>query len=153
MTFSYALPDQTGVFAAPKDEVRFLITDTVSSASSVADEEIQFWLKMTADPTSGAVQPIQAAALAADAFATRLEASSASRVDVGPFHVQRDLAVLAQAVRERAAELRAGTATGSNVPILSHDPWSDSAGSTFHVGMTDGYGYGPWSDSLVNETV
>lgn len=39
MTFSYNLPS-AGVFALPKDEIRFLINDTVSTEFSLQDEEI-----------------------------------------------------------------------------------------------------------------
>jgi hypothetical protein len=41
MTFSYNQP-VSGVFANPKDEIRFLIRDTVSSAFSLSDEEILY---------------------------------------------------------------------------------------------------------------
>lgn len=41
MTFSYTLPS-AGVFALPKDEIRFLINDTVSSSFSLQDEEILY---------------------------------------------------------------------------------------------------------------
>jgi len=41
MTFSYNLP-VAGVFANPKDEIRFLINDTVSTAFSLQDEEILY---------------------------------------------------------------------------------------------------------------
>jgi hypothetical protein len=44
MTFSYSQP-VAGVFANPKDEVRFLLRDTVNDPEiSISDEEIEFLL-------------------------------------------------------------------------------------------------------------
>lgn len=43
MTFSYALP-VAGVYANQKDEVRFLLRDTVQTDFSLADEEIAYLL-------------------------------------------------------------------------------------------------------------
>jgi hypothetical protein len=43
MTFSYTLPVQ-GQFANLKDEVRFLLRDTVESSFSLADEELLYLL-------------------------------------------------------------------------------------------------------------
>jgi hypothetical protein len=45
MTFSYSQP-VNGVFTDPKDEVRFLLSDTVEDPEiSLSDEEIEFLLK------------------------------------------------------------------------------------------------------------
>lgn len=41
MSFSYSLP-VAGVFADPKDEIRFLINDTVATDFSLQDEEILY---------------------------------------------------------------------------------------------------------------
>jgi hypothetical protein len=50
MTFSYTLPAQ-GQFANLKDEVRFLLRDTIESSFSLADEEIQYLLGDSEDRT------------------------------------------------------------------------------------------------------
>jgi hypothetical protein len=48
MTFSYTFPVQ-GFFANPKDEVRFLLRDTIESDFSLADEEILYLLEDSED--------------------------------------------------------------------------------------------------------
>lgn len=48
MTFSYTLPVQ-GVFANQKDEVRFLLRDTVETDFSLADEELLYLLEDSED--------------------------------------------------------------------------------------------------------
>lgn len=41
MSFSYSLP-VNGIFATPKDEIRFLLSDTIQSDFSLTDEEINY---------------------------------------------------------------------------------------------------------------
>lgn len=48
MTFSYTLP-VAGVYANQKDEVRFLLRDTVETTFSLADEEILYLLEDSED--------------------------------------------------------------------------------------------------------
>jgi hypothetical protein len=48
MTFTYTEP-VNGVYTYPKDEVRFLVLDTVETAFSLSDEKIAYLLKQFGD--------------------------------------------------------------------------------------------------------
>lgn len=139
MTFSYAPPNAQGAFPTPKDEVRFLIRDTVSGPWSVSDEDIAYYVVAA----GGNVRV--AAARAARDRAGLYSATSKKQVTVGPFSTTKDYSSNAADMRALADSLEDGTAFGGgSAPIVGlGDTTGDDQPPVFGIGMMDsaaGYG-------------
>jgi hypothetical protein len=135
VTFGYTTANGAGVFPTPKDEVRFLSRDTVSTQYSISDEEIAYYLGKEGGATR------LAAADALDARATTIATLARKQVMVGPFRTESDANQIADGLRALAAALRNGTASSyDTVTIgLADDGWADET-PVFDLGMNDAPG-------------
>jgi hypothetical protein len=125
MTFSYAQP-VAGVFPSLKDEIRFLVQDTVSSAFSVSDEEIAYMLKTYDD------QVYITASQVAQSISTKYgkEASVSSR-NVGDLSLSTQYAESAKWYKELSDSFKTGKPSGLAQPFFNETP------SIFIIGQFD----------------
>lgn len=113
MTFSYSLP-VAGVFANPKDEVRFLLRDTVNDPEiSISDEEIDFLLT-TYD---GEIYLAAAQGAMTLAMAHALQATVTSR-SIGDMSLSLEHADSAEDYKMLSAFLRKGKIGNSFKPFF-----------------------------------
>lgn len=124
MTWSY-----TGPQNSPKDEVRFLLGDTVQQDESLSDEEITYLLG--ADP-----DVYLAAANAAENMAAKYLKLSVTSKKVGELELQyNNSPTVADKLYKLAARLRQGRyANQASLPFPS---WADQSDNIFSVGMND----------------
>lgn len=105
MTYSYNQP-VSGVFANVKDEVRFLVRDTVESEFSITDEEIEYLLEDSQDRT------YLAASKAAGIIGTNYsKAASVASRSVGDLSISNSYKDSAMEYKQLSQELRYGRAT------------------------------------------
>lgn len=102
MTFSYTLPVQ-GVFANLKDEVRFLLRDTVETDFSLADEEILYLLEDSGD------RPYLAASKGATTIAAKYgQAATVASRSIGDLSISTGYKDASAEYQRLAKELRLG---------------------------------------------
>ena len=101
MTFSYTLPS-SGVFASKKDEIRFLIQDTVLTDFSLQDEEISYAITFQ----SGSVY--MAAADCCDRIATLYHKQSVASKSVGDLSLSYTYHEAGSRYTELAAKFQKG---------------------------------------------
>lgn len=102
MTFSYTLP-VAGVYAAVKDEVRFLLRDTVETDFSLADEEIQYLL------TDSSNRVYLAASKGATSIASKYgQAATVASRSIGDLSISTGYRDASSEYQRLAKELRLG---------------------------------------------
>jgi hypothetical protein len=139
MTFSYTEPDiTTGLYADPKDEVRYLSADIVQTPYSATDEEIAYLLGKNNDDV------ILAAAEAFDRRADKYKDRAKQVKRVGDLQIANDYTQIGIDLNSAATKLRNDGATSSNGQIAPLDPgWNGDSFygretyPVFKVGMGD----------------
>ena len=125
MTFSYALP-VAGVFPSLKDEVRFLLRDTVESDFSLADEEIAYLLEDSED------RPYLAASKGAMTIATKYgQAATVASRSIGDLSISTGYQNAASEYQRLSKELRLGKQDTKTVPYYV------TTESQFSIGQFD----------------
>jgi hypothetical protein len=129
MVFTYAAPPQS-----PRDEVRFLLGDTVEKPHSISDEDLDYLLSFPDATTESAAA--HAAERIADWWMTNAGAVGGDK-KVGPFSIsRRDGNDMAAAWRDKARALRAGS-TGGGVAIDIETLVPTRPPIQFAIGMHD----------------
>jgi hypothetical protein len=102
MTFSYALP-VNGQYANLKDEVRFLLRDTVESSFSLADEELLYLLDDSED------RPYLAASKGAMTIAAKYgQAATVASRSIGDWSISTGYKDASAEYQRLSKELRMG---------------------------------------------
>jgi hypothetical protein len=125
MTFSYTLP-ALGQFANLKDEVRFLLRDTVESSFSLADEEIQYLLGDSED------RPYLAASKGAMTIAAKYgQAATVASRSIGDLSISTGYKDASAEYQRLSKELRMGKKDTSTTAYFI------STESQFTIGQFD----------------
>ncbi len=125
MTFSYALP-VAGQYANLKDEVRFLLRDTVESSFSLADEEILYLLDDSED------RPYLAASKGAMTIAAKYgQAATVASRSIGDLSISTGYKDASAEYQRLSKELRLGKKDTSTVTYFIEKP------SQFTIGQFD----------------
>ena len=128
MTFTYTEP-VSGVYTYPKDEVRFLLMDTVETTLSLSDEEIAYLLKAHSDKVYLAAS--QGALHLSVSFAQQAAVTSKS---VGDLSLSLSYENTAENYRALAERLRMGK-IDSTLAVYN----GDTSEKIFSTGQFDDY--------------
>jgi len=128
MTFSYTEP-VAGVYTYPKDEVRFLLMDTIQTDLSLSDEEIIYLLKAHSDKVY--IASAQGAQHLAISYAQQAAITSKS---VGDLSLSLSYENTAENYRQLADTLRKGK-MDTTLSIFN----GDSSEKNFSTGQFDDY--------------